>query len=74
MEEPLVAGLTPEQRARVEIDRKLRGAGWAVQDFEEMDLTVPERGIAVCEYPTATGRADSLRSWTTSPCASCATT
>lgn len=53
-------GLTPEQRARVAIDRKLEAAGWAVQDFADMDLTVPERGIAVREYPTAEGPADYL--------------
>ncbi len=29
-------GLTPEQQARVEIDRKLEAAGWAVQDFREI--------------------------------------
>ncbi len=52
----VIGGLTPEQKARVEIDRKLDAAGWVVQDFAEMDLTVAERGIAVREFPTATGR------------------
>ncbi len=47
----VIGGLTPEQKARVEIDRKLEAAGWAVQDFSEMDLTVPERGIAVARVP-----------------------
>jgi type I restriction enzyme, R subunit len=56
----VIGGLTPEQRARVEIDRKLGAAGWAVQDFADMDLTVSERGIAVREYPTAEGPADYL--------------
>lgn len=56
----MIGGLTPEQKARVEIDRKLAAAGWAVQDFSDMDLTVPERGIAVREYPTAEGPADYL--------------
>ena len=53
-------GLTPEQKARVEIDKKLSAAGWAIQDFEAMDLTAAERGIAVREFPTAGGPADYL--------------
>ena len=52
-------GLTPEQQARVEIDRKLEAAGWVVQDFKEMDLSAA-RGVAVREFPTATGPADYL--------------
>src|SRR3954454_16721543 len=52
-------GLTPEQHARVEIDRKLEAAGWDVQDFREMDLSAA-RGVAVREFPTATGPADYL--------------
>ena len=52
-------GRTPEQQARVEIDRKLVDAGWVVQDFKEMDLSAA-RGIAVREFPTATGPADYL--------------
>lgn len=52
-------GLTPEQQARVEIDRKLDAAGWAVQDFREMDLSAGS-GVAVREFPTATGPADYL--------------
>ncbi len=52
-------GLTPEQQARVEIDRKLEAAGWKVQDFREIDLSAG-RGVAVREFPTATGPADYL--------------
>src|SRR3954454_17067425 len=52
-------GLTPEQHARVEIDRKLEAAGWVVQDFREIDLSAG-RGVAVREFPTATGPADYL--------------
>src|SRR5437763_13229325 len=52
-------GLTPEQQARVEIDRKLDAADWAVQDFREMDLSAA-RGVAIREFPTATGPADYL--------------
>ncbi len=52
-------GLTPEQQARVEIDRKLAAAGWVVQDFKEIELSAA-RGVAVREFPTATGPADYL--------------
>ncbi len=52
-------GLTPEQQARVEIDRKLEAAGWVVQDFKEIELSAA-RGVAVREFPTATGPADYL--------------
>src|SRR4051794_4669771 len=52
-------GLTPEQKARVEIDRKLKAASWVVQDFKQMDLSAG-RGVAVREFPTATGPADYL--------------
>lgn len=55
----MVGGLTPEQKARVEIDRKLEAAGWVVQDFREIDLSAG-RGVAVREFPTATGPADYL--------------
>jgi type I restriction enzyme R subunit len=44
--------MTPEQKARVEIDEMLEAAGWVVQDFKEMDLTAG-RGIAVREFPIA---------------------
>jgi type I restriction enzyme R subunit len=52
-------GLTPEQVARVEIDRKLEAAGWVIQDFKQMDLSAG-RGVAIREFPTATGPADYL--------------
>jgi len=55
----VIGGLTPEQRARVEIDRKLEAAGWVVQDFEAIDLSAG-RGVAVREFRTATGPADYL--------------
>lgn len=51
--------MTPEQKARVEIDAMLEAAGWIVQDFAEMDRTAG-RGIAVREFPLATGFADYL--------------
>src|SRR3954468_17640804 len=52
-------GLSPEQRARAQIDRKLEAAGWVIQDFKEIDLSAA-RGVAVREFPTATGPADYL--------------
>lgn len=39
-------GLTPEQRARQEIDKLLKAAGWAVQDYKAMNLAAA-RGVAV---------------------------
>ena len=42
--------LTPEQRAREEIDGQLEACGWAVQGFASMDIHAG-RGVAVREYP-----------------------
>ncbi|MBA2793796.1 MAG: hypothetical protein H0U32_07410 [Thermoleophilaceae bacterium] len=55
----MAGGLTPEQRARVEIDALLEAAGWVVRDFNDLDLTAA-RGIAVREFPLAAGFADYL--------------
>ena len=42
--------LTPEQRAREEIDRQLTAVGWDVQDYA--DITIHSSlGVAVREYP-----------------------
>ena len=49
--------LTPEQKSRVVIDQLLTSAGWLVQDLAEMNLGAT-RGVAVREFPTATGPAD----------------
>ncbi len=51
--------LSPEQRARVDIDAQLGAAGWTVQNHNAMDLSA-SRGVAVREFPTATGPADYL--------------
>jgi type I restriction enzyme R subunit len=51
--------LTPEARARVEIDRMLQAAGWVVQDYKAMNL-MAARAVAIREFPTATGPADYL--------------
>jgi type I restriction enzyme R subunit len=42
------AYLTPEARARIEIDRMLAAAGWAVQDADRVNLTAA-RGVALRE-------------------------
>lgn len=41
--------LTPEQKARQQIDAQLEDAGWQVQDREDLDLTAGP-GIAVREF------------------------
>ncbi|MDB5732766.1 MAG: restriction endonuclease subunit, partial [Variovorax sp.] len=49
--------MTPEAKARQQIDQKLAAAGWAVQDMKQLNLGAG-RGVAVREYPTDTGPAD----------------
>ena len=49
--------MTPEARARQQIDRKLGLAGWTIQDLKQLNLAATE-GVAVREYPTDTGPAD----------------
>ena len=53
--------LTPEARARVEIDAMLERAGWVVQNSDKANL-VAGRGVAVREFVLAPphGRADYL--------------
>jgi type I restriction enzyme R subunit len=46
--------MRPEDRARENIDRQLTAAGWLVQDPNAADLHAG-RGIAVREFPLATG-------------------
>lgn len=50
---------TPEARARETIDAALTAAGWVVQDRAEMNLSAGI-GVAVREFPLATGEADYL--------------
>jgi type I restriction enzyme R subunit len=56
-----LAYLTPEARARIEIDRMLAAAGWAVQDARAVNLAAG-RGVAVREFVMRPphGRADYL--------------
>lgn len=51
--------MTPEQRARVNIDRMLKDAGWSVQDNNQLNLGA-SLGVAVREFPLTTGYADYL--------------
>ncbi|WGS41982.1 DEAD/DEAH box helicase family protein [Burkholderia sp. JSH-S8] len=49
--------MTPETKARQQIDQKLKQAGWVIQDMKQLDLSAGV-GVAVREYPTETGPAD----------------
>ena len=51
--------LTPEKRARQEIDDQLTTAGWFVQNYKAVDFSVG-RGIALREVPLKTGPCDYL--------------
>jgi type I restriction enzyme R subunit len=51
--------MTPEQKARKNIDGQLAAAGWVIQDYREMNPGAA-RGIAIREYPTDSGPADYL--------------
>ena len=53
--------MTPEQKARQQIDQLLIAAGWAVQDRDAMNLFDPAQpGVAVREAHLKTGFADYL--------------
>ena len=49
--------MTPEEKARLEIDRKLKESGWTIQNMNQLNLTA-SLGVAVREFPTSTGPAD----------------
>jgi type I restriction enzyme, R subunit len=51
--------MTPEEKARQEIDRLLTAAGWVVQSRAGMNLW-QQRGVAVREAHLQTGYADYL--------------
>jgi type I restriction enzyme R subunit len=46
--------ITPEQKAREQIDKQLEQAGWVVQNPDEMHISAA-RGVAVREVPLAGG-------------------
>jgi len=54
-----MAELTPEQKAREQIDGMLVASGWAVQDYKAFDPSAA-RGIALREVPLKSGRCDYL--------------
>ena len=49
--------MTPEQKAREMIDKRLEQAGWIVQDMKKLNL-IAGLGVAVREFPTSTGPVD----------------
>ena len=49
--------MTPEQRAREVIDRKLLLSGWIIQDVKSLN-PMAAMGVAVREFPTSTGEVD----------------
>ena len=49
--------MTPEAKARQQIDLKLEQAGWVLQDLKQFDPSAGI-GVAVREFPTDTGSAD----------------
>ncbi|HEX5397575.1 MAG TPA: DEAD/DEAH box helicase family protein, partial [Verrucomicrobiae bacterium] len=49
--------MTPEEKARQEIDAQLTASGWAVQAKDKINLST-QRGVAVCELSFKTGEPD----------------
>lgn len=49
--------MTPEEKARLVIDDKLRQSGWIIQDMKKLNLSAA-LGVAVREFPTSTGEVD----------------
>ena len=49
--------MTPEAQARERIDERLMQSGWVVQDLRQVN-PMASLGVAVREYPTATGPVD----------------
>ena len=49
--------MTPEEKARVLIDKRLEQAGWVIQDMKRLN-PIAAPGVAVREYPTSSGPVD----------------
>ncbi|WP_292913016.1 hypothetical protein [Nitrosomonas sp.] len=49
--------MTPEAKARQQIDLKFEQDGWVIQDMQQLNQSAGV-GVAVREYPTDTGPAD----------------
>ena len=45
--------MTPEAKAREQIDKKLQESGWVIQNLKTLNLTAA-LGVAVREFPTST--------------------
>ena len=54
-----MSDMTPEQRARDQIDAQLLAAGWTIQNYKAVDFS-EGRGIALREVPLKTGPCDYL--------------
>jgi type I restriction enzyme, R subunit len=59
--------LTPEQKARQNIDAQLAASGWHIQDKNAIDLNAGP-GIAIREYQTDVGPADYILLLDRQPC------
>jgi type I restriction enzyme R subunit len=55
----LAFSMTPEEKARRDIDRQLAECGWQVQSRDEMNISAA-LGVAVREFVMTTGEADYL--------------
>ena len=51
--------MTPEQKARQQIDAMLVASGWVIQNYKSLNLSAG-RGIALREVPLKSGRCDYL--------------
>ena len=49
--------MTPEEKARELIDKRLEQSGWVIQDMRQVN-PMASLGVAVREYPTSTGPVD----------------
>lgn len=54
-----IGGMSPEQKARAQIDAQLVAAGWQIQDRDSINLQAAQ-GVAVREVNMGDGRADYL--------------
>src|SRR5579871_1761644 len=53
------SAMTPEAKARIDIDAQLTACGWVLQDYKALNLAAAP-GIAVREVPLKTGPCDYL--------------
>ena len=51
--------MTPEEAARINIDRQLTECGWVLQDVANMNI-MASTGVAIREFPLTTGEAETL--------------